>query len=71
MQNDEYFDSEEFRELLEEYENAVNTGMPVFTAFSYSSSNSRNSSLSKYSSFCIYYLTLCFISTLYDLFFSI
>ncbi len=30
MQNDEYFDSEEFRELLEEYENAVNTGMPVF-----------------------------------------
>ena len=27
---DEYFDSDEFRELLAEYENAVNTGMPVF-----------------------------------------
>lgn len=27
---DEYFDSEEFREMLAEYEKAVNTGMPVF-----------------------------------------
>lgn len=27
---DEYFDSEEFRELLAEYEDAVSTGMPVF-----------------------------------------
>ena len=27
---DEYFDSEEFRELLTEYEDAVNTGQPVF-----------------------------------------
>ena len=27
---DEYFDSEEFREILEEYERAVNTGQPVF-----------------------------------------
>ena len=27
---DEYFDSEEFRELLAEYEDAVNMGMPVF-----------------------------------------
>ena len=27
---DEYFDSEEFRELLAEYENAMETGMPVF-----------------------------------------
>lgn len=30
MNNDEYFDSEEFRELLAEYEDAVNMGMPVF-----------------------------------------
>ena len=27
---DEYFDSEEFRELLAEYEDAMNTGQPVF-----------------------------------------
>ncbi len=27
---DEYFDSEEFHELLDEYENAMSTGMPVF-----------------------------------------
>ena len=27
---DEYFDSDEFRELLAEYETAVNTGQPVF-----------------------------------------
>lgn len=27
---DEYFDSEEFLEMLEEYENSVKTGMPVF-----------------------------------------
>ena len=27
---DEYFDSEEFREMLAEYEEAVNTGQPVF-----------------------------------------
>ena len=28
--NDEYFDSEEFREMLAEYEDAMNMGMPVF-----------------------------------------
>lgn len=28
--DNEYFDSEEFRELLEEYETSVNTGQPVF-----------------------------------------
>lgn len=28
--SDEYFDSDEFRELLAEYEKAVNTGQPVF-----------------------------------------
>ncbi|MBR2234431.1 MAG: tetratricopeptide repeat protein [Prevotella sp.] len=28
--NDEYFDSEEFRELLTEYEESMNAGMPVF-----------------------------------------
>lgn len=27
---DEYFDSEEFQELLDEYEHAMDTGMPVF-----------------------------------------
>lgn len=27
---DEYFDSEEFREMLANYENAIDTGMPVF-----------------------------------------
>ena len=27
---DEYFDSEEFRDMLAEYEEAVNTGQPVF-----------------------------------------
>jgi tetratricopeptide (TPR) repeat protein len=27
---DEYFDSNEFRDLLAEYEKAVNTGQPVF-----------------------------------------
>lgn len=30
MNSDGYFDSEEFRELLAEYEDAVNMGMPVF-----------------------------------------
>lgn len=30
MYNDNYFDSDEFREILGEYEKAVNTGQPVF-----------------------------------------
>ena len=30
MNGDEYFDSEEFRDILSEYEQALRTGMPLF-----------------------------------------